>query len=102
MSKQSATFLQRWLDRYAGDAAVSVAGGIADGGQMQKLSLLLLWSIAGFFVAMLVWMTFAEVDTVTHADGRVIPSAKLQIIQNLEGGIVSEILVKSGQEVEKG
>ena len=102
MSKQSGTFLQRWLDRYAGDAAVSVAGGIADGGQMQKLSLLLLWSIAGFFVAMLVWMTFAEVDTVTHADGRVIPSAKLQIIQNLEGGIVSEILVKSGQAVEKG
>jgi membrane fusion protein, adhesin transport system len=93
MSKQSATFLQRWLHRYAGDATLSVAGGVAEGGQMQKVSLLLLWSIAAFFVAMLAWMAFAEVDTVTRADGR---------IQNLEGGIVSEILVKPGQAVEKG
>lgn len=51
---------------------------------------------------MFVWIAFAEVDNVTRADGRVIPSAKLQVIQNLEGGIVSEILVKQGQVVKAG
>jgi len=102
MLKKLQERLKNWIDHYAGDATTTVAGSGSGGGQMQRASLFLLWSIAGFFVLFFLWMTFAEVDTVTRADGRVIPSAKLQVIQNLEGGIVSEILAKPGQAVEKG
>ncbi len=94
--------LKAWVERYAGEAATTVAGSSAEGSQVKRASLLLLWAIALFFLIIAVWITFAEVDTVTRADGRVIPSAKLQVIQNLEGGIVGEILVKQGQSVEAG
>jgi adhesin transport system membrane fusion protein len=39
---------------------------------------------------------------VTRATGRIIPSAKLQVVQNLEGGVVTEILAKQGQRVDAG
>ena len=94
--------LKRWLARYAGEASTTVAGSASAKAQVNRASLLLLWSITGFFVAMFAWIAIAEVDTVTRADGRVIPSAKMQVIQNLEGGIVAEILVKQGQHVESG
>lgn len=69
---------------------------------VRRASFVLLWSIAAFFVVLFVWISVAEVDTVTRADGRVIPSAKLQLVQNLEGGIVSAIHAKAGQKVEAG
>lgn len=34
--------------------------------------------------------------------GKVIPSSQIQVVQNLEGGLVKEILVKEGQLVKKG
>lgn len=94
--------LEQLVDRYAGDEANTVHGAMAAKTQVKKASLTMLWAIAAFFVLMFIWIAVAEVDTVTRADGRVIPSAKLQVIQNLEGGIVGEILVKPGQHVEKG
>ncbi len=94
--------LKKWIERYAGSDATTVAGSAADAGQVSRASLIMLWSITGFFVAMFIWIAVAEVDNVTRADGRVIPSAKMQVIQNLEGGIVTEILVKQGQSVQAG
>ena len=48
------------------------------------------------------WAAVAQVDELTKGDARVIPSQQLQIVQSLDGGVVSEILVKDGQEVEAG
>lgn len=48
------------------------------------------------------WMHLAELDEVTPGVGKVIPSRQVQVVQNLEGGIASEILVKEGQEVSAG
>lgn len=48
------------------------------------------------------WANQAVLDEVTLGEGRVIPSSTVQIIQNLEGGIVAEILVREGQIVEPG
>ncbi|MDW1813991.1 biotin/lipoyl-binding protein, partial [Vibrio sp. Vb2362] len=42
------------------------------------------------------------IDKVTVGQGKVIPSSQIQVVQNLEGGLVKEILVKEGQLVEKG
>ena len=52
--------------------------------------------------ALLVWAALAHVDEVTRGDARVIPSRQLQVVQSLDGGIVSEILVREGQVVESG
>lgn len=62
----------------------------------------LLWACFLFFVSAIVWAAWAELDEVTVGQGKVIPSRQLQVIQNLEGGIVKEIFVKEGDIVEKG
>lgn len=51
---------------------------------------------------LLVWAALARVDEVTKGDAKVIPSRQLQVIQSLDGGVVTEILVKEGQLVEPG
>ncbi|WP_373035514.1 HlyD family type I secretion periplasmic adaptor subunit [Sulfurimonas sp.] len=63
---------------------------------------LLLWIGAFVIIWLIVWAYNANIDALTRGQGKVIPSNKIQIIQNLEGGIVSEILVKEGQDVKKG
>lgn len=62
----------------------------------------LLYSIAAVLMVLLVWAWFGEVDEVTRGEGRVIPSRQVQIIQSLDGGIVSEILVAEGDTVVVG
>jgi len=63
---------------------------------------LLLAALAAFFVAFLVWADNARLDIVTRGNARIIPSSQVQVIQNLEGGILEEVLVTEGQVVEKG
>ncbi len=63
-------------------------------------SLLLLTAL--FFVCAFWWASQTELDEVTRGEGKVIPSSKIQVIQNLEGGILSEVLIAEGEIVEKG
>lgn len=70
--------------------------------QPRKMANLLLWLIVGFFVIFFVWAAMAQIDRSVYAVGRVVPDSRLQIISNLEGGIVSQILVEAGEVVEKG
>ncbi|TPG66306.1 HlyD family type I secretion periplasmic adaptor subunit [Pseudomonas arsenicoxydans] len=63
---------------------------------------LTIWAIIAFFVFLMLWANYAVIDEVTKGDGKAIPSSKIQKIQNLEGGIVSELFVKEGQIVEAG
>ena len=51
---------------------------------------------------LVLWACIAQVEEVTRGDGKVIPSRQLQIVQSLDGGVVSEILVQEGQVVEAG
>lgn len=53
-------------------------------------------------LVLITWAGLAPIDEVTKGDAKVIPSKQLQVIQSLDGGIVSEILVKEGQVVEAG
>jgi adhesin transport system membrane fusion protein len=50
--------------------------------------------------AFIVWASLAEIDEITRGDGDVIPYGQNQVIQNLEGGIVDEILVNEGEIVK--
>ena len=54
------------------------------------------------FVLFLVWAMLAKVDEVTAGQGKVIPSSKVQLIQATEPATVSELLVRSGQQVKRG
>ena len=55
-----------------------------------------------FFVCFLSWAYFSEVDEVVRGSGKVVPSGQTKILQNLEGGIISSILLKEGDSVKKG
>ncbi|MBN2971548.1 HlyD family type I secretion periplasmic adaptor subunit [Roseomonas aeriglobus] len=63
---------------------------------------MLLWGIVAFFVIAVLWATLFTVDRTVHAAGRVVPGSRMQVVANLEGGIVSQILVKTGDMVKKG
>ncbi|TWO68180.1 HlyD family type I secretion periplasmic adaptor subunit [Caenimonas sedimenti] len=56
----------------------------------------------GTLILAVVWAAVTQVDEITKGEGRVIPSRQLQVLQSLDGGVVSEILVKEGQVVEAG
>jgi adhesin transport system membrane fusion protein len=62
---------------------------------------LILAAVTVLLVVALVWAALAKVDEVTQADGQIIPSSQVQVVQNLEGGIVQELLVKEGDVVDK-
>jgi len=62
----------------------------------------LLWVVVGFFVVFVIWAAVTELDRTVRGQGRVIASSQLQIVSNLEGGVVEAILVKTGQQVSAG
>ena len=62
---------------------------------------LLLFGIIAFFVWAVYWANGAELDQVTSGEGQVIPSSQIQIVQNLEGGIIEAIYVAEGDAVAK-
>lgn len=68
----------------------------------RDLASLLLWVITALTVSLILWASLATVQEVAQGQGKVIPSSRLQVISNLEGGVVGEILVKAGQRVQKG
>lgn len=63
---------------------------------------LTVWVTAALLLSALLWAGFAVLEEVTTGEGKAIPSSKVQVIQNLEGGIVTDIFVREGQVVNKG
>ena len=63
---------------------------------------ILLWVSFSFVIVAIIWASFAELEEVTRGSGKTTPSSHIQVVQNLEGGILAEILVKEGEIVEKG
>ena len=63
---------------------------------------MILWLSAAFVLIAIIWANFATLDEVAHAEGRVIPSGQIQVVQNLEGGILSEVNIKAGDFVSAG
>jgi len=62
----------------------------------------IIWLTLILVIVALVWSYFAEIEEITRGDGKVIPSRQIQVVQNLEGGILDEILVREGDIVERG
>lgn len=54
------------------------------------------------FILFGVWAWFGKLDEVSTGTGKVVPSAREQVLQSLDGGIVTELLVHEGDKVEAG
>ena len=50
----------------------------------------------------IIWSTFAEIDEIARGPGKIVPSGENQILQNLEGGIIDEVLIDKGDVVTAG
>lgn len=70
-------------------------------GVPSRVSNILFLIITIFFAGVVSWSAFAEIDELARGNGKIIPSDKIQKVQSLDGGIISEILVKEGQIVKK-
>ena len=62
----------------------------------------MLWVILGFVIIFVIWAAVTELDRTVRGQGRIIPSSQLQVVSNLEGGIVEQILVRTGDMVRRG
>jgi len=68
----------------------------------RRFAHVLLGMVFVIVITFLIWADQAVLDEVTRGEGRVVPSGQTQVIQNLEGGILAEVLTSEGQIVEKG
>jgi membrane fusion protein, adhesin transport system len=83
-------------------AAAAVSGYSVEDLRPNWLTHVFLFVIIAFFGAFFSWASWATLEEVTRGEGRVIPSRQTQVVQNLEGGIVAEILVRESEVVEAG
>lgn len=65
-------------------------------------SRLVLWVVLAVLVGGVTWAHFARVEEITKGEAKIISKSREQIIQSLEGGILAEMNVREGEEVERG
>ncbi|HYD16975.1 MAG TPA: HlyD family type I secretion periplasmic adaptor subunit [Patescibacteria group bacterium] len=63
---------------------------------------LMLYTLVGMMAIFLLWANIATLDEVSRGDGTVVPSSEVKAVQNLEGGIIDELMVREGDEVKPG
>ena len=56
--------------------------------------------VISIFTVLILWAAFADIDELARANGKVIPTDKIQTVQSLDGGIISEIFIKEGDIVK--
>jgi len=69
--------------------------------EISRTSNLVFVFVIVIFTSLLFWAAFAEIDELARGDGKVIPTDKIQTVQSLDGGIISEIFIREGQTVKK-
>ena len=62
----------------------------------------IIWCFLLLIIVLLIWSYFASIVEVSKGTGKVVPTSREQLIQSLEGGILSELYVREGDIVEKG
>jgi len=65
-------------------------------------SSLVIWIVTLCLALFLIWAWFFKLEEVSTGTGKVIPSSKEQVIQSLDGGILTHLDVKEGQIVQQG
>ncbi|MDX1670203.1 MAG: biotin/lipoyl-binding protein, partial [Limnobacter sp.] len=62
----------------------------------------LTWALIALFSLAVLWACIGQIDIVASAEGKIIPSSRVKVIQPLEKSVVRRILVSEGQLVEQG
>ncbi|WP_051202008.1 HlyD family type I secretion periplasmic adaptor subunit [Ferrimonas senticii] len=62
----------------------------------------LIWLLAALVFSFLLWAGISTIDEVTRGAGKVVPSSQVQVIQSVDGGVVEQILVREGMQVDAG
>ena len=57
--------------------------------------------LAGLLLAFVLWAAQSELEEVTRGQGRVVPSSREQVIQSLDPGVITELPVREGDQVNK-
>lgn len=68
---------------------------------LPKVSIFI-WIICIGLLSLLIWAWLFKLEEVSTGTGKVIPSSKEQIVQSLEGGILTKLNVREGETVEQG
>ncbi|MGB7406404.1 MAG: HlyD family type I secretion periplasmic adaptor subunit [Pacificimonas sp.] len=68
----------------------------------KKAANLLLFIITGVVLIFVIWAALTELDVTVRGTGRVVPSSQLQVVSNLEGGVIERIVVSAGDIVAQG
>ena len=61
-----------------------------------------LYLLCAVVAAAITWSALAKVDEITRSDGRIVPDGREQVIASLDAGILRELKVREGQEVQAG
>jgi membrane fusion protein, adhesin transport system len=77
----------------------SISAAILEQSPSKINNVLKFWIITIF--AFIIWASFTSIEEITRGNGEAIPDGSNQVIQNLEGGIVNEILIREGDLVKK-
>lgn len=69
---------------------------------LNPLGRMLLWTIIAFMFLGGLWLYIGKIDIVVSARGKIIPHGEVKILQPIETGVISKLLVKEGEFVRKG
>ncbi len=98
IDKERQGWMQSQLDR-----AVAHADRALGTDEDLPLSMhVILLTVCAFFLMFFLWASFAPLEETTRGEGKVVPSKEIQKLSSLEGGIIEEMLVKEGDEVQAG
>ena len=61
-----------------------------------------LWGTIGFIGIALLWSIFGQLDIIAVAQGKIVPSGQVRVVQPYERAVVRRLLVRDGMQVRKG
>lgn len=65
-------------------------------------SSVIIWIVGIGLLVLLIWAWLFSLEEISTGTGKVIPSSKEQVVQSLEGGILTTLNVREGEIVERG
>jgi membrane fusion protein, adhesin transport system len=107
VSRVARSLLDRMFSRWIPEEEVDALDWVEDSDramieQEPLRARVIVYTVAIVLCVLIVWAAFAEIDEVTRGEAKVIPSKQVQIVQSLDGGVVTNILVQEGDVVEVG
>lgn len=83
------------------EAVAAKTFALTDHSSLRNVRILFRASVA-FLILFFLWATFFKIDQVVHAQGQVIASSRTQVVQAADGGVLVDMKVQEGDEVQAG